>query len=234
MKGEINRVLTAPLEKIDVIPNGVDAKKFDFDFPDAADFRTNYAAPDEKIIFHVGRNVREKGAQVLIDAFSKVLNEYLKAKLVIVGGGNRQWLKDQAAALEISDRVYFTGFVPDDVLLKIYKISDVAVFPSLYEPFGIVALEAMAAKVPVIVSDVCGLKEVVDNDINGITTYVEDPNSIAWGILRFLNMTPGQRNVIVEAAYRKATTVFSWERIAEQTQAVYDRVIGEYKTAEWK
>lgn len=234
MKGEVTGVLSTPEDKIDIIPNGIDAAKFDFPFPRKRDFRANYAAPDEKIVFHVGRNVREKGAHVLIDAFKRLLHDYHKAKLVIAGGGDRQWLKDLAAALGISDRVYFTGFVSDEDLLKLYRVSDVAVFPSLYEPFGIVALEAMAAKVPVVVSDVCGLREVVDHGVTGITTWVDNPESLAWGILEVLRRSPRQARELTDAAYEKATTIFGWDRIAEQTEVVYKRVVSERGKSGWK
>ena len=234
MKTEVNQVLSTPLDKLDVVPNGVDAGKFNFPFPDKTAFRAGYAAPEEKIIFHVGRNVREKGAHVLIDAFKKVLHDYPRAKLVIAGGGDRTWLKDQAAGLGISDRIFFTGFVDDRTLLQLYRVSDVAVYPSLYEPFGIVALEAMAAKVPVVVSDICGLKEVVDHDINGIQTWADNSGSLAWGILEVLKKSPLQVKRMTKAAYEKATTIFSWDRIAEQTESVYSRVLAEHGSVNWK
>ncbi len=233
MKAEVNTALSVPFDKMDVVPNGVDAKKFDFHFPDREAFRRNYAADEEIIIFHAGRNVREKGVQVLIDAFKKVLGRQPKSKLVIVGGGDKTWLKNQAAGLGISDRIYFTGFVDDQTLLKLYRVSDVAAFPSLYEPFGIVALEAMAARVPVVVSDIGGLVEVVDHDINGIVTWANNSDSLAWGILEVLGKSPRQVRKMTDAAFEKAATIFSWETIAEQTEAVYDRVAGEYNKAKW-
>lgn len=234
MKSEVTRALCTPGDKLDVIPNGVDAAKFDFPFPDRAAFRANYAAPNEKLIFHVGRNVREKGAHILIDAFKKVLHTHPKSKLVIAGGGDRTWLKDQAAALGIADRVYFTGFVDDETLLKLYRVSDMAVFPSLYEPFGIVALEAMAARAPVITSDVCGLREVVNHNVTGISTWANNSDSLAWGILEMLNKSPRALKRMVDAAYAQATSVFSWDAIAEKTAGVYSRVMREYVKSDWK
>ena len=111
-------------------------------------FRAKFAAPEEKIIFFVGRMVREKGVQVLIEALPKIRWGYHDAKLLIVGGGQKDHLYNLASYLGMERHVYFPGFVPDEELMKIYQIIDIACFPSLYEPFGIVALEAMAAKVP--------------------------------------------------------------------------------------
>ena len=233
MKGEVNAALSVPPGKMDIVPNGVKAGKFDFDFPEREAFRKQYAAVDERIIFHAGRNVREKGAQVLIDAFKNVLSHQPKSKLVIAGGGDKTWLKDQARDLGVSDRIYFTGFVDDQTLLRLYRVSDVAVFPSLYEPFGIVALEAMAARVPVIVSDIGGLVEVVDHDVTGIATWANNSDSLAWGILEVFGKSPRQLKKMIDAAYTKATTVFSWETIAGQTEAVYNQVMGEFKKTKW-
>jgi glycosyltransferase involved in cell wall biosynthesis len=234
MKGEAEFALNAPDDKLDVIYNGVNADKFDFDFPaeEAAQFRTTYAAPEEKIIMFVGRGVREKGAQVLIDALPKVRAGYHDAKLVICGGGYRQHLVDQANAIGMGQHVYFTGFIRDDLLLRLYKVADVACFPSLYEPFGIVALEAMAAHTPVVVSDAGGLPEVVDADVTGTVTWLNNPDSLSWGILRVLH-NPELAQELADAAYERVRTVFNWDRIGGETYEVYTRVWAEYVASDW-
>lgn len=234
MKGEVEYALQCPSDKIDVIYNGIRWEKFDFSFPpeEAAPFRAQYAAPDEKIILFVGRGVREKGCQVLIDALPKVRASYPKVKLVIAGGGYRQHLVEQAEALGVAPYVYFTGFVPDETLLRLYKVADVACFPSLYEPFGIVALEAMAAKVPVVVSDAGGLKEVVEHDVTGTVTWLNNPDSLAWGLLRVLN-NPEWARQMAENAYERVKTHFNWRRIAQQTNEVYTRIWKEYRKSPW-
>ena len=231
MKDEIHRILGAPLDKIDVIPNGVDAGKFNIEFDKQA-FRRTYAGDDEKLVFFVGRMVHEKGAGVLIEAMAGIARSGFAAKLLIVGGGDRTALRDLAAEVGVSDRVCFTGYVDDDTLLKLYNVVDVAVFPSLYEPFGIVALEAMAAKVPVVTSDVGGLREVVDHGITGISTWAGNPESLAWGIMQILG-NPNAARAMAETAYMKTLNAFSWSRIADQTIAVYNRVADEASRAEW-
>ena len=85
-----------------------------------------------------------------------------------------------------ADQVYFTGRVSDADRDRLYRVADVACYPSLYEPFGIVALEAMAAHVPVVVSDAGGLPEVVQHDESGTVVYNGSPESLAWGIVRVL------------------------------------------------
>ena len=138
-----------------------------------------------------------------------------------------------AAYLGMERHVYFAGFVPDDDLMKIYSIIDIACFPSLYEPFGIVALEAMAAKVPVAVSDAGGLPEVVENNVTGITTYAGNPNSLADGLLKLLH-EPDTADRLVEAAYDRVLTTFNWDTIAAQTAVVYERVWTEYLLSDWR
>jgi glycogen(starch) synthase len=128
--------------------------------------------------------------------------------------------------------IYFTGFEPDDNLLKIYQIADIACFPSLYEPFGIVALEAMAARVPVVVSDAGGLPEVVLNGITGTTTYAGNPNSLADGILTVLHNYDQARSM-AEAGYERVKTIFNWDKIAKETTATYERVWKEYSKSEF-
>jgi glycogen synthase len=234
MRLEVEHALRVPWDKMDVIPNGVHAEKFDFDFPavEAAQFRARFAAPDEKLIFFVGRMVREKGAHVLLEALPRVRASVPNAKLVIVGGGFRDHLVDLANRLGISSQVFFTGFVPDEELLKLYKVIDVACFPSLYEPFGIVALEAMAAGVPVVVSDAGGLREVVEHDVSGTRTYAGDPNSLAWGITRVLQ-NPAHAKWMAGNAGRRVEELFNWDRIATMTREVYERVWGEFQRTEW-
>jgi glycosyltransferase involved in cell wall biosynthesis len=234
MRGEVEYALYAPSDKLDIIYNGVHAEKFDFTFPfaEAADFRSRFALPNEKMILFVGRGVREKGCQVLIDAFPKVRAGYTDVKLVVAGGGYRQHLIDQAYALGIGTQTLFTGFIPDDVLLRLYKVADIACFPSLYEPFGIVALEAMASHTPVVVSDAGGLKEVVKPDVTGTVTWTNNSDSLAWGLLRVLAHPEFAREMAARA-YAEVKTVFNWERIAIQTTEVYRRCWQEYKVSSW-
>jgi len=236
MKQECEFAFSTPWGKMDVVPNGVEAAKFnlpDFTPLEKAEFRARYAAPEEKIIFFVGRMVREKGVQVLIESLPKVRWGYHDAKLLICGGGQREHLVNLAAYLGMERHVYFAGFVPDDDLMKIYSIIDIACFPSLYEPFGIVALEAMAAKVPVVVSDAGGLPEVVENNVTGITTYAGNPNSLADGLLKLLH-EPDTAERLVDAAYERVLTTFNWDTIATQTTAVYNRVWTEYLASDWR
>jgi glycosyltransferase involved in cell wall biosynthesis len=127
---------------------------------------------------------------------------------------------------------FFTGFVPDDERDLLYRVADCAVFPSLYEPFGIVALEAMAARVPVVVSKTGGLAEVVDHNETGIHVWPNDPASLAWGIAHSLNR-PDWSRARADNAYRKVREAYDWDLIARQTMAEVERVAAERAVANW-
>ncbi|HSV72903.1 MAG TPA: glycosyltransferase family 4 protein [Chthonomonadales bacterium] len=234
MRDEVTYAFSTPDDKVDVIPNGVHADKFAFDFTpeEAAKFRAAYAAPEERIVLFVGRMVREKGAHLLVEALPKVRAQCHGVKLVIAGGGYRAHLEDLARSLGMERHVYFTGFIPDDALLRLYKVVDVACYPSLYEPFGIVALEAMAAGVPVVVSDAGGLREIVEHDVTGTVSWLNNSDSLAWAIVRVLRR-PELANAMARDASLRVREVFNWDRIAARTRGVYARVWEEYCRSDW-
>ncbi len=234
MLGEVHHGLGVPVDKLDIVPNGIRSEKFAFEFPEEerAQFRARYAPPDAPLVFFVGRMVREKGVQVLLQAFLAVKARYPNARLVIAGGGYRAHLEQFVRFARLEDSVIFTGFIPDDELMKLYRVVDVAVYPSLYEPFGIVALEAMAVGVPVVVSDAGGLKEVVWHEQTGIVTWAGNPDSLAWGILRVLD-DPESAKVRVQNALHTVQTEFNWQTIARQTRRVYERIWSEYLRVDW-
>lgn len=234
MRHELNRVFGAPWDKVDVVYNGIRSEKKNRDPKfDYWQFRRQFADDTEKIVYYVGRMTREKGVSVLLNAAPQVLRDLQgQVKFVIIGGGNTNPLKEQAWSLGIWRKCYFTGFMADEYLDRFQTIADCAVFPSLYEPFGIVALESFAAKVPVVVSDTGGLPEVVRHAHSGIVTHCNDPHSLAWGILEILN-NPNYAQWLVENAYEELDNRFSWARLAQQTEAVYGLVLHERSQVDW-
>jgi glycosyltransferase involved in cell wall biosynthesis len=222
-----------PTDKLVMIPNGVNAEVYTKNEKEnLAQFRSKYALPEEKIVLFVGRLVYEKGVHVLVNAAPKVL-EKANAKFIIVGNG---YMKDQLStivnATGIANKVMFTGFVDDETLWKLQKCADVSVVPSLFEPFGIVALEAMAAKSPVVVSDTGGLSEIVNHDIDGVKVYAGNPDSLAWGINRvFTDET--YANALRTNAYRKIQEKYNWDKSAQQTKTLYESILAEYSKSFW-
>ena len=217
MKNDIQRIFGLPFEKIKVIPNGIDLKKFDGIKKDY-EFRRRFAADNEKIILSLGRLVFEKGIQHLIYAMPKILSNYNDAKLVIVGkGGMIDELKQITVNLGIQDKVYFTGYMAGNDVQKMYKVSDVAVFPSTYEPFGIVALEAMLGGTPTVVSDIGGLNEIVKHGETGLKSYAGNANSIADSVTQLL-YDYDLSEKITKNAKLEVVQNFNWTKIAEDTK----------------
>lgn len=231
MNREIQYLFQVPRDKIDIVENGVNPAEFAANPP--AHFRDNYAHPSEKVVFFVGRLVQEKGVQVLLDAIPEILVHQPQTKFIIAGKGPKEGeLKHQAHAMGIADRCYFTGFISDDVRNNLYQVCDLAVFPSLYEPFGIVALEAMAARVPVLVTNVGGLGEIIEDGVDGFCVHPGSPHELAQGIIRALK-NPNASRQIREAGFRKAKEQYNWSGIAKKTLAVYERVYQEYLVSQW-
>ena len=224
MKNELQRLFGLPYEKINVIPNGVNMNLFNGIERDY-NFRRKFAMDNEKIILYVGRLVYEKGVQHLIAAMPKILSNYNDAKLIIAGrGGMMDELRAEASNLGLNDKIYFTGYLNSKQVQKMYKCADVAVFPSTYEPFGIVALEAMLAGVPTVVSDVGGLDEIVTHGVDGMKSYAGNANSIADSVTALLYDHQLATNVSKKAK-QKVKDQFNWEKIAQDTHFTYEKAI---------
>jgi len=234
MSDEVTAYFNLPADKISIVPNGVDAALFDgLDGTDLAEFRARWALPAERIVFNVGRVVQEKGAHLIVEAAPRVLAEIPNTRFIIAGAGSMvEHLKRRAAELGVSDKVTVAGFISDPDRNRLLKVADAAAFPSLYEPFGIVALEAMAAQCPVIVSEVGGLKEVVKHDVTGVMVYPDNVESLAWGILHTLNDPAGARARAAKA-YSIAKGEYSWERIAERTVEIYKEIVRARAKTDW-
>lgn len=222
-----------PPDKQAMIPNGVNADIYaGLDKKDLVQFRRKFALPEEKIVLFVGRLVYEKGVHVLVNAIPRVL-ENVNAKFVIVGNGYmKEQLSGLVKTLGISQKVLFTGFIDDETLRKLQTCADVSVVPSLFEPFGIVALEAMAAKSPVVVSDTGGLGEIVYHDVDGVKVYTNNPDSLAWGIIKVLESEKYAEH-IRNNAFKKIQEKYNWNRIAQQTENMYKSVLSEYSKSFW-
>ena len=221
-----------PEDKLVMVPNGVNVGVYDGIEENLSSFRAKFALPEEKLVLYVGRLVYEKGIHILINAVPKI-SDKVNAKFIIVGSGYmKEQLLNIVRSMRLEHKVLFMGFVDDATLLKLQKCADVSVVPSLFEPFGIVVLEAMAAKSPVVVSDTGGLSEIVDQDVTGFKAYPNNPDSLAWGITKVL-LDTGYKKYIRENAYRKVREKYDWEKIAQQTKQIYETVLGEYSKSFW-
>jgi glycogen(starch) synthase len=224
MVGELEWQFGAPTEKINVIPNGIDANKFECS-TDIAELRIKHGIEHEDVVLFVGRMVFEKGVQVLLDAVPSILSERPNTAFILAGtGGFLEGLKVKAAELGVSQNVRFFGHANDQDLSELFKLATVMVVPSLYEPFGITALEAMAARVVLVTSDRGGLDDINDHMRVGLKTFAERPESIAWAVKTAL-ADPALSARLIDAAFTEVQEHYTWEAIAVKTLALYRRVL---------
>jgi glycosyltransferase involved in cell wall biosynthesis len=222
-----------PQDKLVMIPNGVNVQEYEkYRDTDLSQFRRKFALPEEKIVLFVGRLVYEKGIHVLINAVPKVL-EKVNAKFVVVGDGYmKQPLSNLIKDTGLAHKVLFTGFVDEETLRNLQKCADVSIVPSLFEPFGIVAIEAMAAKSPVVVADTGGLSEIVEHDVTGVKVYPNNSDSLVWGITKVL-LDEKYANELKNNAYQKVQEYYNWDKISQQTKNIYKTVLNEYSKSFW-
>ena len=234
MASEVQAFFHTPTEKTDVVPNGISSYQnghlTEFDLVDC---RSRYEISNGQVVFAVGRLVFEKGFHLLIEAIPYILSEFPDTQFIIAGRGPEgPNLRQQAVSLGVSDHVHFPGFISDEERDHLYHTSDCAVIPSLYEPFGIVALEAMIASCPVVVAEVGGLREVVRHGKTGVMVYLDDAQSVAWGVLSTLR-DPARAAARAREAQQVARCEFNWDTIAARTIAVYQRVRDERRRIDW-
>ncbi|MGD0329366.1 MAG: glycosyltransferase family 4 protein [Nitrososphaeria archaeon] len=226
MKNDAMQKFSINPSKISVIPNGIDSERLNINV-EVSKTRESYGVYwKEQMILFVGRLTAQKGCEYLIRAMPQILSKY-NAKLLIVGDGpSRSYLESEASRLGVSNRVIFTGFLSDVEMVKLMKSTDVLVVPSIYEPFGIVALEGMAAGVPVVASGIDGLSEIISHEENGIKVFPQNPSSIFWGVDRVLS-DRGLAEHLKEKGRESIEKEFSWSIIAEKTLDLYKGAINE-------
>ncbi len=226
MKREICDHFHLPWDKVDVIPNAIDVTQYNPPV-DTGSVRARYGVGwGEKLVLCVGRLVPQKGIEYFISAIPSIAQRYPEAKFVIVGEGwSRDYLEGIARSTGHTRRILFTGFISDSEVIALMASADVLVIPSIYEPFGIVALEGMATGVPVVASRVGGLAEVIEHDRTGIFVYPRNPGSIAWGVDQILS-NPSHAEWLTQNARERLHKTYSWEAVAMKTVEVYEKVVG--------
>ena len=221
--------------KIRVVYNGIDAEKYSperVSLEETNNFRTNLGVMDDEfMILFVGRLNWVKGADTLIQSLPGILSRVPKTKLVIVGVGDQQeLLKNEVSRLNLEDKVILKyEFLPEDEKIKLYAESDVCVFPSKYEPFGIVCTEAMSMGKPVVVGarGVSGFREqVIPSGPNQCGFHINpyEPSDIAKFVSILLEDEELRRKC-EENARKRVLEAFTWRKVAESTIRVYNEVL---------
>jgi glycogen(starch) synthase len=224
MRGHVADVFGIAEDRIVVIPNGIDRADL-HPVDDLVALRARFAAPDERLVLLVGRLVYEKGFQLALDAMPQVIRRAGRVRFLVAGSGTHEAeLRKQATRLGLAEHGTFMGWIADDVLHSLYRIADLCVVPSIYEPFGFVALEAMAGGCPCIVADTGGLREVVPNSDVGLRFRSRNPRALATMMQRLLDDAALRERLVAEAS--KHVLRFDWNDIARQTAQVYAELGG--------
>jgi glycogen(starch) synthase len=222
MRGHVADVFGVDEARVDVIPNGIDPDDL-VAVDDLAALRARFAAPAERLVLLIGRLVYEKGFQVALDALPAVIERLPDVRFIVAGSGTHEAeLKKQARKLGLIEHGTFLGWIGDDLLHSLYRIADLCVVPSLYEPFGIVALEAMASGVPCIVADTGGLREIVPNFEVGLRFRGGSPRHLATMMETVLTDADLRDRLVTEAS--EHVLRFDWADVARQTRDVYGRL----------
>jgi glycogen synthase len=220
MRGHVADIFDVDERRVTVIPNGIDPRELR-PAGDLQALRREFAEPHEKLVLFVGRLVYEKGFQLALDALPSVLEGVQDVRFLVAGSGTHEAeLKEQAQRLGLSDHGSFLGWIGDDVLHSLYRIADLCVVPSIYEPFGLVALEAMASGCPCIVADTGGLREVVPvGERVGLRFNGGDAEHLGVMIERLLVDEPLRERLVTEASEHVLS--FDWDDIAQRTRGIY-------------
>ena len=211
----LRRVIRVPLE---VVPNGVDVGAF------AHPGRPVEGLPAGPKILWVNRLDPQKGFEIMLRAFERLAREVGEAHLLVAGDGRDRVLLRSLPG-DLRSRILRLGTVPHAELPRYHAAADVFVAPATgQESFGIVLVEAMAAGVPVVASDIAGYREVVRDGVDGLLVPPGDPNALAGAIRRVLSEP--ELAATLRDAGRSRADVFSWQVVAPRLEAIYDRVLG--------
>jgi glycogen(starch) synthase len=231
MRGHIAAAFRTSPRRVTVIPNGIDPRDVEPVRDDLPVLRAKYAKPGERLVLLVGRLVYEKGFHLALDAFAAALERFGDVRLVVAGTGTAEAeLKKQARSLRLTRHATFLGWVGDDMLHSLYRIADVCIVPSIYEPFGLVALEAMASGCLTIVADTGGLREVVPGDGSvGLRFRSRDSDSLGAMLEKMLSDDEARERVV--AAAREHVLQFDWAEVATKTRGLYEDLVLSYPGA---
>jgi glycosyltransferase involved in cell wall biosynthesis len=205
--------------KIRIIPNGVNVEKF-------ISVRTSRTIRGEPLILYVGRVSEDKGLKTLIQAVPLVLKDFPLARFLIVGEdyGYLSILKSLVQELGVEKSVVFIGRLPDEQLVRVYKMADVFVLPSELEAFGIVVIEAMASGLPVVVSNMGGMKNIVQDGKNGLLFTTRNSRQLGEKIISLLN-DEELRIRLAENGTKTVLENYSINRVVDKLEKLYAEVL---------
>jgi glycosyltransferase involved in cell wall biosynthesis len=221
MQQELVSTFDIPPNKMVIIPNGIEQSKMNLDkYPDQFSGQTN-----KKLIFSIGRIVKEKGFETIIEAASIAKATGLNVFFVVAGKGPLLInYRKQIQERNLDDHISFIGYITDAEKNALMYWSDMNVFPSLYEPFGIVALESMIQGKPTIVSNSGGLRGIVKHMVYGLLMEPGNADSLLEQICFLLN-NPMMAQKIGEKGQQLVKNLYGWNRVAYETKRIMEDLI---------
>jgi glycogen(starch) synthase len=221
MKTHVAEVFGIAQRRVTVIPNGIDPRDLRPANGEVDALRARFADPGDRLVLLVGRLVYEKGFHLALDALAAVIERLGGVRFVVAGTGTAEAeLKRQARRLGLSRHGSFLGWVGDDMLHSLYRAAEVVIVPSIYEPFGLVALEAMASGCLCVVADTGGLREVVPDDASvGLRFPSRDSDALEEVLEKALSDDQARTAVVAEA--REHVLKFDWGEVARRTRELY-------------
>jgi glycogen(starch) synthase len=224
MRWEVGRLLELPAGKVEVVPNGVNASAWRAGPRAVAAARSRYAG-EGPVLGFAGRLVYEKGVQDLIGALPRLRSQHPGLRLVISGDGpHKRELQDEVRGRRLQRAVSFTGFLDESELPAVLAAMDTVVVPSIYEPFGMVALEAAAAGAPLAVAATGGLTEIVEPGVTGVTFPAKDPERLTDAVSSLLSDASFAGKVAQDARAMVAER-YGWATVARRTVEAYGSAI---------
>ncbi|GAA4548973.1 glycosyltransferase family 4 protein [Amycolatopsis samaneae] len=225
MRAEVTELFDLDPAGISVVHNGIDPADWQNAIDRTVPSRRRNAPGGGPTLLYFGRLEWEKGVQDLIAAFPEVRRRHLGSRLIVAGHGRkRDWLAELAREHGVAPSVQFTGHLVERELAAALSAADLVVLPSRYEPFGIAALEAAAADIPIVAAEVGGLSEVVRHGRTGTCFRPGDVPGLTAAICSVL-AHPAEARRRARAARARLATEFDWSVIAAQTTVLYRRAV---------
>jgi glycogen(starch) synthase len=230
MHEQVRSLFGVPDDRIDVIPNGVEVDALAPPADEVRALRRTLAEDGTHLVLFAGRLEYEKGVQTVLHALERLVDRVGSVRFLIAGIGTySDELRSLVDELGLAHRVHFTGFLEERALRLHYAAADVAVAPSLYEPFGLVATEAMACGTPVVVSDTGGLREIVAEG-SGLTFPPQDAEQLAARIAEVIE-DPDLAQQLVARGRERIRALYDWRDVATRTVRTYGRAIDDHSRA---
>ena len=227
MRSHVAQVFGVPARRITAMQNGIDVDDLEPVADDLSALRARFADPGQQLVLLVGRLVYEKGFHLALDALAPVIKRRGDVRFVVAGTGTAEAeLRRQARRLGLTRAGRFLGWVGDDMLHSLYRVADLCIVPSIYEPFGIVALEAMASGCLCVVADTGGLREVVPGDGTVGLRFPSRDSAALRDILEQVLADDALR-VRLTAEAREHVLRYDWSEVARETLVVYARLLSE-------